>query len=366
MQGTNRFGYVLFIPLILLTSGCKDQQDTITATNSPLTESVYSSIIIQPENAYEVYASVNGILDQIMVEEGSLVSRGTIMFKIKNTAPQLNVQNARVNLEQAKLNAGRNSAILGTIVDEISTAQLNLKNAKENWERQKNLWQQEIGTKAEYDSRKLAYESAQNQLNMLQNKYERAKSELNTALEQAKINLSSANTNATDFTIRSQINGKMYTINKEQGEIVTPQTPISTVGAATDFIIEMLIDEVDITKIQIGQEVIITLDAYGNQTFIANITKIYPAKNERTQTFKIEGLFVEKPNRLYPGLTGEANIIIAKKAKTLSLPKEYVNDQNEVNTTEGLIKVKTGLQSMDRIEILSGIDSTTKILKHKE
>ena len=358
------FSIVLLVLVVLYS--CKSKKESIRAKYTPLTEAVYSSATVQPEDKYEVYAAVNGILESVLVEEGNTVNRGQILFKIKNTAPQLNVQNSKVALSQARQNASNNSSILGAISDEISNAQLNLKNSKRNYERQKKLWRQDIGTRAEYDAKKLAYESAQNQLSMLRSKYSRTKSELNTALKQANIQYRSASSNATDFTIKSRIQGKVYSINKEQGEIVSPQMPLAVLGNADDFIIEMLIDEVDITKILPEQKIIISLDAYDNEVFEAKISKIYPAKNERTQTFKVEGTFIEKPARLFPGLSGEANIIISEKDKVLSLPREYVNKNNEVNTEDGLVKVKTGLSSMDRVEIVSGIDTTTKILKHEE
>lgn len=364
MNNKTYYSFLLLSTVVLLS--CKNDKESIQAKFSPLTEAVYSSVTIQPVGKYEVYASVNGILESINVEEGDLVNRGQILFKIKNTTPELNVQNSKVALAQARQHASRNSTILGGIQDEIKNAQLNLKNAKRNYERQKKLWQQDIGTRTEFDARKLAYESAQNQLNMLRGKYDRSKTELNTALKQASIQYKSASSNATDFTVTSRIKGSVYAINKEQGEIISPQIPLAMLGDANDFIIEMLIDEVDITKIQTGQKVLITLDAYDKQVFEANISKIYPAKNERTQTFTVEGLFIENPVKLYPGLTGEANIIIAEKGKTLSLPREYINEQKQVNTPNGLVKVKTGLQSMDRVEILSGIDSSTQILKHEE
>ena len=117
---------------------------------------------------------------------------------------------------------------------------------------------------------------------------------------------------------------------------------------------------------QLDQKVLLTLDAYNKKVFEARISKIYPSKNERNQTFKVEATFVEKPARLYPGLTGEANIVILEKGNVLSIPREYLNDKNEVNTPDGLVKVEIGLQSIDRSEIISGIDTTTKIILHEK
>ena len=111
------------------------------------------------------------------------------------------------------------------------------------------------------------------------------------------------------------------------------------------------------------QKIILTLDAYKKQAFEAKITKIYPAKDERNQTFKIEGKFTTTPKKLYPGLTGEANIIIAKRDNVLTIPNEYISAEGMVNTDDGPTAITIGLQSMKETEILSGIDSSTVIYK---
>jgi glycerol-3-phosphate responsive antiterminator len=77
----------------------------------------------------------------------------------------------------------------------------------------------------------------------------------------------------------------------------------------------------------------------------------------------VEAIFNETPNVLYPGLSGEANIIIAKKDKILTIPKTYIIDNNKVMTDSGLITITTGLENMEFIEVLSGIDSKTYIYK---
>ena len=60
----------------------------------------------------------------------------------------------------------------------------------------------------------------------------------------------------------------------------------------------MLVDEVDIVRILKNQEVLISLDAYENQIFKGKVSKIYPKKDERNQTFKVEAVFNESPKRV--------------------------------------------------------------------
>jgi multidrug efflux pump subunit AcrA (membrane-fusion protein) len=125
----------------------------------------------------------------------------------------------------------------------------------------------------------------------------------------------------------------------------------------------MQIDEVDIAKVKLGQKVVIALEAFKEKSFDAKVTKIAPKMNEKTQTFEVEATFESTPENLYMGLTGEGNIVIQEKRKTLVIPREYLQEGNKVETEKGLVPVKTGLSNWEFIEILSGIDEKTKIYK---
>ncbi|WP_229720511.1 efflux RND transporter periplasmic adaptor subunit [Winogradskyella helgolandensis] len=352
---------VLFIFLIL--QSCGHKTDKVLPEERTLTEAVYSSAIIQPDSLYQVYAIVSGILDANLVEEGDLVSKNDALLQIINSTPKINSENAKLALNLAQENYTGNAAILSSIEDEITAATLTYKNDSINYYRQKNLWNQHIGSKVQYDTKKLNYELASNQLKLLHNKYNRTKNELHTAVKQAQNNYQSSSIMNLDFTVESKINGKVYALYKEPGEIVTTMEPLASIGSAQSFIIELLVDEVDIVKIIVDQDVILNLDAYDDVIFKGKISKIYPKKDERNQTFKVEANFIEQPKILYPGLSGEANIIIAEKEKVLTLPKAYIIDGNKVKTDDGIVTIETGLENMNYIEILSGLSKDTYVYK---
>ncbi|WP_370479424.1 efflux RND transporter periplasmic adaptor subunit [Tamlana flava] len=355
-----------FTLLLLILSSCSKNQDKITPKERHLTESVYSSVTIQPDSLYQVYAIVAGILDDNLVEEGDVVKKDAPLVQIINNTPKLNAQNAKLTLQLAKENYMGSSAILSSIEDEIIAAKLKYTNDSTNYFRQKNLWNQNIGSKVEFDTKKLNYQLSSNNLNLLQSKYNRTKHELETAVKQAQNNYETALITTTDFTVKSQINGKVYALYKEPGEIVNTMEPLAFVGSANNFIVEMLVDEVDIVRVSNGLKVIIYLDAYDGKIFTGKVSKIYPKKDERNQTFKVEAIFENAPEILYPGLSGEANIIIAEKTNVLTIPKTYLIDDNKVKTDDGIINVTTGLQNMEYVEILSGITKDTPIYKPTE
>jgi multidrug efflux pump subunit AcrA (membrane-fusion protein) len=139
--------------------------------------------------------------------------------------------------------------------------------------------------------------------------------------------------------------------------------PLASIGCENKFIIEMLVDEVDIVRISKNQKVLVNLDAYANEIFTARVSKILPQKDERNQTFTVEALFEESPEVLYPGLSGEASIVIAVKKNVLTIPKHYLSADNMVKTDKGLIPIEIGIQNLEFVEVISGLDENTTIYK---
>ncbi len=354
---------LVLLTLVVLCS-CNNEKDAIYPEFRPLKESVYTSVTIQPDSLYQAHAIVSGILDKNLVEEGTIVNEGEAIIQVINNSPKLNAQNAELQLKLAQDQYNGRAAILKTIEDEIKAATLKYKNDSVNYFRQKNLWLKKIGSKAEYDSKELNYQLAKNNLQLLKSRYESTKNELETAVKQAANNLETAKIASDDYTVISRVSGKVYALYKEPGEIVSTMEPLATIGSRDRFIVEMLVDEVDIVKVEPQQKVLIVLDAYGERVFEGKVFRILPKKDERNQTFTVEALFDIQPKTLYPGLAGEANIIIKEKDSVLTLPISYLKD-NSVETKDGTITIEIGLRNMEFVEVISGIDANTEVFKPK-
>ncbi|MDH3699272.1 MAG: efflux RND transporter periplasmic adaptor subunit [Flavobacteriaceae bacterium] len=352
--------------IILLILGCSEQEEKIRPEERDITASVYASVTVQPDSLYQVYAAVGGILDALSVEEGDALNKGDAIVKIVNNQPELNSENARLNLELARENYSGSNAVLQSLKDEILATRLQLKNDSLNYFRQKALWEQQIGSKAEYESRELAYSLSRNRLEVLEGNLGRTSNELRTKYIQAQNNYRSARITTEDFTVSSKINGTLYAFYKNPGEIVSTMEPIAAVGKTDDFLVEMLVDEQDIVQVKKGQQVLVTLDAYANQVYEALVSKIIPKKDERSQTFKVEALFKDPPATLYPGLAGEGNIVIGQKKNALTIPRSYLVNGDRVRTEDGITKVSLGLGNLEYVEIVEGIDKSTALLKPEE
>ncbi len=88
--------------------------------------------------------------------------------------------------------------------------------------------------------------------------------------------------------------------------------------------------------------------------------------NTKSRTFTAEASFVSAPEILYPNLSLEANIVLAKKTGVLTIPVKYVNRQNYVTLKDGSLKqIKTGLRDYQIVEVTEGLDSTSQIIEAK-
>jgi multidrug efflux pump subunit AcrA (membrane-fusion protein) len=352
----------LFFLLITIISSCGTKQEQISPSQEKITESVYASGIIKSKNQYQVFSTVNGLIEEIIAKEGDLIKKNDPIIKIQNISSKLNAANAKLAADLASFNS--NGDKLNELKANIDFAKTKLKTDSSLFERQKSLWSQQIGTQNEFEQRELAYKNSLTNYKTAILRYNDSKKQLDFSSQQAKNNLEISTSFEGDFIIKSETDGRLYDILKEKGEMLTPQSPIAVIGDANDFIIELQVDEYDIIKIKLGQKIILNLDSYKGQTFEAVVTKISTIMNERTRSFLITAEFTIKPPSIFPNLSVEANIVIRIKDNALTIPRNFLIDESYVlNEKNKKIKVSVGLMDYKKAEILDGLKPSDIILK---
>ncbi len=353
---------LLLSSFVILFFSCAQKKETTRPVIENITESVYASGVIKSKNQYQVFANVTGTITKILVTENDLVKKGTPLFVVLDKSVILNRENATLAADYAEVSANKEK--ITDAKNSIALAQDKLSNDSLLYQRQKNLWSQNIGTRIELEQRKLAYTNSNAALNSANNRYNDLLKELEFRARQAKKNLAISQYRESEFVIKSDMDGKIYSLEKEQGEMINPQTPLAVIGDASNFLVELQIDEYDIAKIKLGKTVLLTMDSYSDQVFEAKISKIYPLLNERTRSFTAEAEFVKQPPVLIPNLTAEANIVIQTKEKALTIPRSYLLDDSFVLTRKDKRqKVTTGLKDYQKVEILKGINANDIIYK---
>ena len=358
--------YVVIFTIVYTLLSCNQKEEGILPTKGNITESIYASGVIKAEDQYVVYSTNSGILKKINVTVGQPIVKGQLLFEIENDKAELNTENARLTYQ---LSVNSNSFVQ----DKILESELKIKSLKDKMEFDKSIYERNYRLKVQnviaevefekaelaYKTSKLSYQSAKKQLSQL-------KLQLQNEQKKNNINLRINQKSQSDFNIKSDLSGQLFDILVKEGTLISPQIPMATIGKKNSFLLELNVDEKDMVRLKLKQEVLVSMDSYKNQTFEATIDKIYPIMDERSRTFKIEAHFVNPPQKLYPNLSAEANIVIQTKKNTLIIPKSYLMKDDSVLVDENVKrKVKIGLSDYQKVEILEGLKAEEIIYKPK-
>ena len=348
-------------PLFLFLS-CKQKVETTSPVVQTITESVYASGKVKSKFQYEAFSPVAGIIRRVHVAEGDLVHKGDPLISLVNETSQLNREAASLSVQYSTVQANR---------EKLQEATANINLAKEKlqtdsllFERQQRLWNNGIGSRNNLEQRQLAYQNAATSYQTAKLRYRQLQDQLTFTEKQARKNLEISSTIAGDYVIRAKQDGRVYSLPKEVGEVVSPQVPVAVVGSADAFFLELQVDEYDIAKIRPGQKVLIGMDSYKGQAFEAVVTRIEPIMNERSRSVKIEAEFTKTPPALYPNLSVEANVLINTKFNALTIPRNYLVDESFVLLQNGeKRKITVGLKDYQRAEVLGGLGKNDIIKK---
>ena len=344
---------------------CKGKVEKTKPVFETISESIYASGIIKSKNQYEAFLTVNGNIDQIFVTEGDAVQKGSPILSVSSQTQKLNRENARLSADFADVHG--NQGKLNDARSLISLARERFQNDSTLYVRQRSLWKDRIGTKVEFEARELAYQNTKAALYSAKVKYKDLKRQLKFTDSQSKKNLLISSELEGDYTLKSEINGKVYSLSKEKGEIISPQMPLAVIGDAKSFILEMQVDEYDILKLKTGLLVLVTMDSYKSKVFAAKVTKIYPMMNKKSKTFLVEATFTNPPDMLYPNISFEANIVLQTKAKAMLIPRNFLLNDSTVEKSNGdKTKIKTGLKDYKMVEVLAGLTANDQLRKPKE
>jgi len=354
---------IILCILVLINLACEKKRDSIKPHYENMVEAVYASATIQPEGYYKVNASISGYLEEVYVREGDFVREGDLLYVISNKPIRINEANASLTYQLLKDSYSGQANLIDELKLSLSSSELKMQNDSVTFSRYLELDRKNACSKAELDNSKIIYQVSKNNYLGLKKQIARKEIELRNQLNQSRNNLSLSSLRTDDYYIRSNIDGKVFQANNEKGEMVTIQETLAIIGDQNHFLIEMLIDEMDISKLRIGQKVIVTLEAYKNEVFEAVLTEISPKMDDKNQTFKIKAKFTKTPKKLYMGLTGEGNIVVKEGAKVLVIPTDYLMPGNMVETKDGKVNVKIGLTNWEFVQIISGLNENTVIFK---
>ncbi|MFM7021576.1 MAG: efflux RND transporter periplasmic adaptor subunit [Flavobacteriales bacterium] len=356
--------------IILLAFVACDQVESIRPQRKNIVESVYASGNIIPKYEHNLFALINGTIIKKYVKDGDTVRKGQVLYEISNESQSARLNSARQLLEKSSADASGNSSILNDLRLNMENAQAKFKLDSIMLEKYKKLLASNATTQVEYDAKVLQYSTSENMFKSAMEKYHSAKTDLRVSLANAQSQVASAESDLNNFIIRSYMDGVVFKTYKEEGESVRMSELVALVGAQSERVLKLSVDQQDIDKIKTGQDVVLKTDITGSSIYKAKITRIYPLMNEMDQSFRVDAEFSEKVNLPFIHSSVEANIIIQTKSNALIVPRNaLVSNDSLLVSEEGerkLIFVKTGILTLDDAEILSGADENTQIIMAEE
>ena len=357
---------LFYFTLLFLISCSKKDAGELQPTKGTVTESVYASGVVKSENQYTVYSTVNGVLQKINVAVGQTINEGQSLFEIENEKATLNTENARLTFE---LSQGNNRYIQDKIAEletKVQIAKDKLALDQSVYNRNKNIKKYNVISEVDYERVELAYKNSKSNYESTLKQLSQLKEQLKNDQNRNSNNLKISQKSESDFNIKSAFSGELFDILVKRGAMITLQTPLAIIGKKNSYLLELDVDENDMVRVKMGQRMLVAMDSYKGKVFEATVDKIYPIMDERSRTFKIEAHFANPPQKLYPNLTAEANIVIQTRKNVLTIPKSYLIDGEYVLVNEDeKRKVTIGLSDYQNAEILSGLTAEETIYKPK-
>jgi HlyD family secretion protein len=346
--------------------GTRDLVSTVTASGK-----------IEPETKVDILSDIQGRITEIAVKEGDMVKKGQFLLQIDPALYQAAVS--------------RSEALLASAQSDLIRSRANLDQAERARKRAKDLQSSNTSLISEeaVEQSETARDVAQANLKSSQ-----------AQVDQAKAGLQEAQDNLRKTRLVAPISGRVTRLAVEEGEVAVPGTfsrdvgLLMTIADMSVILAKVQVDETDVVRLQEGDSVEVSIDAFPDTTFLGRVTKISnSAKLTATQTasgsndqavdFDVEVTLTKPPADIRPDLSCTARVITDVRKSVLSVPiialtvreNEPVPNESRDTTlkptvgkkkeTEGVFvvndgvatfrPVKVGIAGEEYFEVLNGV-----------
>ncbi len=171
-------------------------------------------------------------------------------------------------------------------------------------------------------------------------------------LKDSELSLKSSQKSLDDYNITSPISGTVITKNSKAGDKIdnsNSQTVMMVVADMSKVKFTITVDELDITKIALGQTAVVDADALPEETYEAKVTSIAgegTSTGDGVTTFKVE-LTINEPGNLRSGMNVNANIVIEEAKDVIGIPEEALMN-TKGSTAKVLVKSDKAASQNDK------------------
>ena len=307
--------YVKYIILILaligigipcLIYGLIDKKNdpgyrTIKLERGDIASTILATGTLNPVILVQVGSQISGNIKRLYADFNSVVKKNQVIAQIDSMLLKAEVEKARANHKAALAN--------------VEKAKVIANDTKRTLNRYEALVKENLVSQSDLDTAQTNYDSAVAQLEVAR-----------AQVDQTRSTLDFSRTRLDYAIIRSPVDGIVLSRNVDVGQTVAASLQAPTLFTIAQDLTEMQVntsvDEADIGRVEVGQKVTFTVDAYPSEVFKGRVSQIRNApqvvQNVVTYDVIIE---VENPElKLKPGMTANVSIVVAEKRNVLKIP----------------------------------------------
>ena len=190
------------------------------------------------------------------------------------------------------------------------------------------------------------------------------------SVQNAQNSLQDAKDTLANYYIYAPLGGTIGKLSIQKLAQVGSGTAIASL-ITTQKICVIPLNEVDVSKVQVGQKVVLTFDALPDLTVAGQVATIDPVgtTSSGVVTYNVQINFDTQDSRVKSGMSISAEIITNVKQDVLTVPNSAVKTQGTTKYVQVLVNgapqikpVTVGLSSDTSTEIVSGINEGDKVV----
>ncbi len=341
-------GLYSYLPSLQSGSSQQEPLNTVEVVRSSLQTKVSETGTIQPSKTIEIKSQFSGEVAQLFVSSGQSVKEGELLAIIRQESSQ-----AR---QVAQLRAA------------IQEERLNVNTAQREWGRSQTLFKKGFVAQQELESAEREYQRALLRLELAERQLLLALGGNEDLFKRYQENPAQS-TRPEEFQVRSPTDGTVLEILVNAGEIITSGT--ATFGGGTvlmkladlsRMVVKAKINEVNIPRVEVNQDVDIRLDALPGQQFKGRVTSIAAQglKENNIVTYDVTIAITDSDAALKPMLTANVDIVTKRLNDVLTVPLEVLQVKNGDDVVEIL---EDGTPKRQKVRVAFRTDTEAVVTK---
>jgi len=344
---------------------------------------------------------VNGIIEQILVEEGDRVAKGDLIAKIDVRDIQAQTNQAQASLSQAQsaVNSARSAYLTAQSQEnqaqaaveeargELREEEAELKDARLHQQRMSMLYKNGAVSKSRLDEAnarlassearmeqiKANIQQAQSRVEQARSQMEQAQSSIEQAqagVAQAKANLDQSSANLDYGNLRAPFDGVITKKQAHEGAMAGAMAgfgqSIVTVETVDNLEFKVPVPESLLGQVSVGERMSVKIDAI-NREVGGEIKQIVPSADPKSRNFMVK-IVLDEDKQVIPGMFGRISLSTREEG-TLTIPESAVIERfgitgvyRVVNDQAQFTTVTLGSQQGDQIQIHSGLEAGDSII----